>query len=128
MTNLHKQIETWAGEPIAQKSGVGGGSIASTSRIRFASGREVFLKTGANHPKMFPVEANGLAELRKSGAIRVPEVLHVTGEMLLLENIPTGNPRGDFRQSLPLRHLSENPRRHPSGGAAAGSVRRWDEH
>ncbi|MEZ4763595.1 MAG: fructosamine kinase family protein [Calditrichia bacterium] len=43
-------------------------------------------ENGANHPKMFPVEANGLAELHKSGAIRVPEVLYVTGEMLLLES------------------------------------------
>ena len=111
MTNLLKQIETWAGEPIAQKSGVGGGSIASTSRICFASGREVFLKTGANHPKMFSAEANGLAELRKTGTIRVPEVLHVTGEMLLLENISTGNPRGDFFERFG-RQFAELHRHH----------------
>jgi fructosamine-3-kinase len=54
---------------------VGGGDISAAWRAR-SEKRAVFLKTGpkASLP-MFQAEAEGLRELQKAGAIRVPEVL-----------------------------------------------------
>jgi fructosamine-3-kinase len=54
---------------------VGGGEISSAWRVR-AEGRAVFLKTGpASRLDMFQAEADGLRELEKADAVRVPEVL-----------------------------------------------------
>jgi len=54
---------------------VGGGDISSAWRVR-AGDSPVFLKTGpASSYDMFVAEAEGLGELEKAGAIRVPKVL-----------------------------------------------------
>lgn len=54
---------------------VGGGDISSAWRIR-AENHAVFIKTGsASSLEMFLAEADGLKELAKARAIRVPEVL-----------------------------------------------------
>ena len=50
---------------------------------------------------MLAAEAEGLNELAKSGAIRVPEVIRLTENFLILEFIPTAiNPPSDFWSKL----------------------------
>jgi fructosamine-3-kinase len=50
---------------------------------------------------MLAAEAEGLNELAKSGAIRVPEVIRLTEDLLVLEFIPTAiNPPTDFWPKL----------------------------
>jgi len=52
-------------------------------------------------PGMLSAEAQGLHELAKSGAIRVPEVIRLTEDFLVLEFIPTAiNPPSDFWSKL----------------------------
>lgn len=54
---------------------VGGGDISAAWRVRTAD-NSVFLKTGpADSLAMFQAEADGLRELQKAGAVRVPNVL-----------------------------------------------------
>ena len=54
---------------------VGGGDISSAWRVR-ADDHHVFLKTGpASSYEMFLAESEGLGELDKAGAVRVPKVL-----------------------------------------------------
>jgi len=54
---------------------VGGGDISAAWRVK-TEGSSVFLKTGpADSLAMFQAEADGLRELRKADAIRVPNVL-----------------------------------------------------
>ena len=54
---------------------VGGGDISAAWRIK-AEGNSVFLKTGpAESLAMFQAEADGLRELQKADAVRVPNVL-----------------------------------------------------
>ena len=54
---------------------VGGGDISSAWRVH-ADSQPVFLKTGAaDSYDMFLAEAEGLRELEKAGAVRVPKVL-----------------------------------------------------
>jgi len=68
---------------------VGGGDISSAWRVR-ADGHHVFLKTGpASSYEMFLAESEGLKELEKADALRVPRVLGCvvsgTEAMLALE-------------------------------------------
>jgi len=52
-------------------------------------------------PGMLAAEAEGLHELAKSGAIRVPEVIRLTEDFLVLEFIPTAtNPPTNFWSKL----------------------------
>ncbi len=105
------EIERWAGEPVAATRGRSGGSIAESQTVRLKSGRMLLVKTGAVGPDMFPKEANGLRELQQAGVIRVPEVLLVQRDFLLLEYIPAGSPGRDFferfGQQLAALHRTE---------------------
>lgn len=68
---------------------VGGGCIAQTTFLSTDDRRSFFLKQGFKGD-MFLKEANGLNELRKSQSIRIPEVILVNDEFLLLEKINAG--------------------------------------
>ncbi len=74
------EITRATGEPftVERQQGVGGGCINSAEKISDGS-RSYFVKlNSANSLEMFEAEADGLRELRKPGAIAVPEPL-VTG-------------------------------------------------
>lgn len=91
-----KRIEAWAGEAVVDARSLGGGCIADAQQIRLASGRRCLLKSGVDHPEMFRTEANGLRELARAGALRVPEVYLQESGFLLLEFIAPGTPGRDF--------------------------------
>ena len=95
-TGIISKIEDWAGKKITSYKSISGGSIASTDQIQFEDGTSCFLKTGAKQPDAFLKEANGLKEIRKADCIRVPEVLFVDEEFLLLEFIEQGRKDKDF--------------------------------
>lgn len=83
---------------------VGGGDISSAWRIH-ADNQPVFLKTGsAESYDMFLAEAEGLRELEKAGAIRVPKVLGCVASgnesMLALEWIDFEIAGGDTERKL----------------------------
>ncbi len=70
---------------------VGGGCIADARIASFADGSSVFVKRHAGLPGMFEREAEGLQALARAGAIRVPEVLAVDRDALVLEHIQQGS-------------------------------------
>ncbi|PKQ60345.1 fructosamine kinase [Labilibaculum filiforme] len=94
--SFFSRIEDLIGNKITGFKPVSGGSIATTNQIRFENGHYAFLKTEPYFNNMFFKEANGLKEIRKSGCIRVPEVLHVDTDILLLEFIEEGKKDKDF--------------------------------
>lgn len=83
------------GSPLKSSEALGGGCIASTRLAGLADGRQVVIKTGAT---TFLEEAAGLRELQKADAIRIPDVLFVQEEVLVLEAIPSGEPGADFME------------------------------
>ena len=89
-------IESIINEKIIQFVSVGGGCIADSRKIKTESGREFFLKTGGPSGTMFHCEANGLKELGKAKALRIPHVVAVTDDFLLLECISQGIRTNDF--------------------------------
>ncbi|KAA3615802.1 MAG: fructosamine kinase [Calditrichaeota bacterium] len=90
MKNVIHKIEDWAQEKIISHESIGGGSIADSKKIKTESGKEYFLKTGAQNPGMFPAEANGLMELERAAVIRIPHVFLADEDFLLIEFIQAG--------------------------------------
>lgn len=90
------KVEDIAGKKVKEVNAVAGGCIAQTNKILFEDDSHCFLKTGAGHPDTFQKEANGLRELAKTNCIRVPEVLAIGEDYLLLEYIEEGIKRPGF--------------------------------
>ena len=89
--SIHQRVEQALGEPIRTSSPVSGGCIANSFLIETESGQQLFLKSLADQGSMFLLEANGLRELAKANAIRVPEVIHAEADFLILEVIESGH-------------------------------------
>jgi fructosamine-3-kinase len=119
---VRRAIEARIGERIARAEAARGGDINDAYRLELESGRRVFAKTHASaDPRMFPCEARGLAWLGEARALRVPEVLAVSGDsdevsFLVLEHLQPGPRRSDFDERLG-RGLAEL---HRAGPVALG--------
>ena len=87
------------GEPVALQR-IGGGCIADAAVARFADGSEAFVKRAAGRPEMFEREAEGLQALAAAEAIRVPEVLAVSREALVLEMIRPAAKKSGFAEDF----------------------------
>ncbi|MBF0443006.1 MAG: fructosamine kinase family protein [Oligoflexales bacterium] len=85
--SLQKKIETVTGRKVRSLSSVGGGCIAASYRVVQEGGGSLFCKTEGGKSGMFQAEADGLSELGKAGAIRVPKVIYYDAEILLIEHI-----------------------------------------
>ncbi|TRX71476.1 fructosamine kinase family protein [Carboxylicivirga sp. M1479] len=95
MTNRNVHIENHLNCKIIYEKEIGGGCIAQTSVISMSNGKNYFLKTGFKG-SMFSCEANGLKELQKAKAIRIPELILHADDFLLLEHIESGKKKPSF--------------------------------
>ena len=104
--------------PPVKLTGVGGGCIADSRVAAFADGSTVFVKCAAGAPGMFEREAEGLAALGEARAIRVPAVLAVGEDALVLENIEQGSGGTDFFETFGRQFARLHRRRGPACGFA----------
>lgn len=95
------------GSTVKSARRLSGGDINDAFEVELGSGVRVFLKTNdAAPPQLFPAEAQGLDWLRAAGALRIPEVLAVSGgragepSFLVLELVSSGRPQRDFDERL----------------------------
>ncbi|HKO94630.1 MAG TPA: fructosamine kinase family protein [Polyangiaceae bacterium] len=85
------------GTEVRTLQGVAGGDINRAYQATLDSGRRVFVKTHAAPPAgAYACEAEGLVWLRAPRALRVPEVLAVSEQLLVLEWIDGGARGRDF--------------------------------
>jgi fructosamine-3-kinase len=98
---LRESLQAVLDQPILDLLPVSGGCISEAWQVRTTE-ETVFVKLSTGLlPGMLSAEAQGLHELAKSGAIRVPEVIRLTEDFLVLEFIPTAiNPPSDFWSKL----------------------------
>jgi fructosamine-3-kinase len=89
----------------------GGGCIADAAVAVFADGSQVFVKQSAARPGMFAAEAEGLKALAAAQAIRVPHVLAVAEEALVLELIEAAPRRRGFAEDFGRRFAALHGRR-----------------
>lgn len=88
---LLNKIESSIDDRIVNTHSVSGGCISDSQMITTESGKKYFVKVKYSQPDdMFIKEANGLNELRKSNAIRIPEVISAVSDYILLESIESG--------------------------------------
>lgn len=89
------------GLPEANRTApVGGGSINQAFRVLLSDGRTVFIKRLNNAPAGFvQAEAEGLSAMAGASCCRVPEVLGVSEQGLVLEWLD-GTPASDFAEQL----------------------------
>ncbi len=85
---IKHKIETVIDDKIDTQRSVSGGCINDAKIITTKSGMSYFVKTKSNYAKdMFLKEANGLRELAKANVIRVPNVIYVDNDFIIIENI-----------------------------------------
>lgn len=82
---------------------VSGGSIAEAAIASFADGSEVFVKRANGVADMFMQEAVGLRALEATGTIRIPAVLAVGDDAIVLEAIRSAAPITDFSREFGRR-------------------------
>jgi fructosamine-3-kinase len=80
-------VAEWAECDVEHVTELDGGQVGSVHRVDLADGRRVVVKTAETDLR---TEAEMLAHLRSEGGLRVPEVHHVTADLLVLEFV-TGN-------------------------------------
>ena len=89
------------GKKIVSSSRIGGGCINETFILKTESNKEYFLKINSDTPKdMFHVEAEGLSNLATTNTIRIPKVIEVHDDFLLLERIKSSRKNENFFQSF----------------------------
>ncbi|OVE77400.1 fructosamine kinase [bacterium F16] len=98
--DLNRRVEAALGQSFQTKNSVGGGCIATSTLITAEDGSDYFLKSLAGKGAMFRLEANGLLELSKANAIRVPEVIHADDDFIILEVIRTGHQDHRFMETF----------------------------
>lgn len=80
---------------------VGGGCISDAARLTLENGSSLFLKQNQTAAEgMFHAEAAGLRSLREMQALRIPEVIHVEPNFILLEDLGQSQPDQSFWQQL----------------------------
>ncbi|UGY94679.1 fructosamine kinase family protein [Streptomyces gobiensis] len=91
MTPLASRVAALTGSAATGSRPVGGGSVCDAQRITLTDGRTVFAKTLAHAPAdFFAAESAGLAALRATGTVAVPDVLATEPDLLALEWIEPG--------------------------------------
>jgi protein-ribulosamine 3-kinase len=100
---IKAKIEEKLGSKIKSFASLSGGCISDAFKITINDNSNFFLKYNSSISNdMFIKEANGLKELVKANAIRIPKVLGFDKDYILLEHVQTGNknlPTEKLRQS-----------------------------
>jgi fructosamine-3-kinase len=98
---LADAVSAALGVGVTSTTPVPGGCISDAGRVALEDGRVVFAKAAAGLPAdLLAVEAEGLAWLRDAGAVRVPDVVALSGEVLVLEWVEPGARTGGTDESL----------------------------
>jgi fructosamine-3-kinase len=98
-SGLYARIENLIKDRIISKASIGGGCISNAERLAMRSGKSYFLKSGSKN-LMFINEANGLRELAKPAAIRVPKAILADEDFILMEFITPGIRKTGFFESF----------------------------
>jgi fructosamine-3-kinase len=91
LSHIKEQIHQALDATIVKASSVSGGCINQAYCCELADSRRVFVKTNSGcDPTMFALEARGLEWLAEPNAIRIPKVLAIGTEYLVLEYLEGG--------------------------------------
>jgi len=111
MAGTAARAETLLNLGVVSTTPVAGGDICTATRLRLTDGRGAIIKTRPHAPEgFFEREAEGLAWLGEAGGAKVPQVLAVADDCLVLDWIEPSKPTTDlaerFGRSLAATHLA----------------------
>ena len=96
-----RRAEDLLGAAVVATAPVAGGDIATATRLRLNNGTTALMKTLPHAPPdFFESEARGLRWLAEAGGVRVPEVLAVDHECLILAWVEPGRNNVDAAASF----------------------------
>jgi fructosamine-3-kinase len=99
MASTAARAEALIGHGVVATTSVAGGDICTTTRLRLTDGRNAVIKTRPHPPVgFFPAEAAGLEWLAAAKGARVPEVLAVAEDCIILEWVEPAKPSGDMAE------------------------------
>jgi len=109
MTGTAARAETLLGLGVVSTTPVAGGDICTATRLRLTDGRGAIIKTRPQAPEgFFQREAEGLRWLAEAGGTKVPSVLAVADDCLVLDWVEPSKPTTDiaerFGRSLAAVH------------------------
>lgn len=100
MASVPESLATQLESTVSSTEPIGGGCINDAIRLTLKDGRTLFAKTHPNPPTgFFEAEAAGLRALADAHAVRIPRVIAVADEGLILEWLE-GRPASDFARQL----------------------------
>ena len=107
---IKAKIQSHLNQNIIKLEPLAGGCIADSYKLKTELG-DYFLKTSTNKEYNFLKEAHGLNEIKKTGTIKTPEVVHCDKNFLLLEFIEQGqakkNTMFNFGKNLARLHQNQ---------------------
>ena len=111
MAGTAARAETLLGIGVVSTTPVAGGDICTATRLRLTDGRGAIIKTRPKAPEgFFEREADGLRWLADAGAVRIPNVLAVAEDCLVLDWVEPSKPTTElaerFGRSLAAMHLA----------------------
>lgn len=111
MTGTAARAEALLGIGVVSTTPVAGGDICTATRLRLTDGRGAIIKTRPHAPEgFFEREAEGLRWLAEAGGVKVPHVLAVADDCLVLDWVEPSKPTPDvaerFGRALASTHLS----------------------
>jgi fructosamine-3-kinase len=99
--SIARRAERLLGKPVVSTAPVAGGDVATATKLRLNDGTQVLMKSLSNAPEgLFQAEARGLRWLAEAGALRVPEVLAVDGDCLIVRWVEQGRAGTDAAESF----------------------------
>jgi fructosamine-3-kinase len=107
--SVARRAEQLLGHAVASTAPVAGGDVATATKLRLADGSVAVMKTLPHcPPDFFPAEARDLGWLAETGGVRVPDVLAVQSDCLILRWIEPGRPTveaaADLGRALAVTH------------------------
>jgi fructosamine-3-kinase len=118
MAGTAARAEALLGLGVVSTTPVAGGDICTATRLRLTDGRGAIIKTRPQAPEGFFLrEAEGLERLADAGGARVPRVLAVAEDCLVLDWIEPGKPTPDVAE----RFGRDLARTHQAGAASFGA-------
>ncbi|MGB5529704.1 MAG: fructosamine kinase family protein [Ignavibacteriaceae bacterium] len=101
---IKARLEEKLGKKIRSMSSLSGGCISDAYKITTSEDSNYLLKYHLGiSDDMFEKEANGLKELAKANAIRIPDVLDVDKDYILLEFVSSGIKKKNFFEDFGRR-------------------------
>lgn len=101
MAGTAARAEALLGVGVVSTTPVAGGDICTTTRLRLTDGRGAVIKTRPQAPEgFFAREADGLRWLAEAKGAKVPQVLAVAADCLVLDWVEPGKPTTDLAERL----------------------------